>query len=154
MRGPSLSHGMLCFYWCWHSARKSSRCIQFFCWNFFGEYARCAPNAKTNMLVSPIAALIKTPLIKLSIFQNSSPKCKTQGFQDSMRYGPSCSWHLSTDFLCILCLQLRSPNTTQVPGPPSSPVCGLIEVRCSPALKNKICIGKTMDLHQGPCDKE
>ena len=62
-----------------------------------------------------------TPLIKLSICQNSSPKCKTQGFQDSMRHGPSCSWHLSTDFLCILCLQLRPPNTTQMPAPPPPP---------------------------------
>ena len=61
------------------------------------------------------------PLIKLSICQNSSPKCKTQGFQDSMRHGPYCSWHLSTDFLCILCLQLRSPNTAQMPAPPLPP---------------------------------
>ena len=38
-----------------------------------------------------------------------------------MRHVPSCSWHLSTDFLCILCLQLRSPNTTQMPAPPLPP---------------------------------
>ena len=63
----------------------------------------------------------KTPLIKLSICQNSRPKCKTQGFQVSMRHRPSCSWHLNTDFLCILCLQLRSPNTTQMPAPPPPP---------------------------------
>ena len=68
----------------------------------------------------------QTPLIKLSICQNSSPKSKTQGFQDSMRYGPSCSWHLSTDFLCILCLQLRSPNTAQMPAPPPPPEGGAL----------------------------
>ena len=33
-------------------------------------------------------------------------------------------------------------------------VRALIEVRWEPALKDCICIGKTMDLHEGPCDKE
>ena len=90
------------------------------------------------------------PLIKLSICQNSSPKCKTQGFQDSMRHGPSCSWHLSADFLCILCLQLRSPNTTQMPAPPLpsprgvprfGPVCGHIGPQyCQNWLQNDVIL--------------
>ena len=63
----------------------------------------------------------KTPLLKLRICQNSKPKCKTQGFQVFMRHRPSFSWHLNTDFLCVLCLQLRPPKTTQISAPPLPP---------------------------------
>ena len=37
MRGPSLSHGMLCFYQCWHSAKKGHGAYSFFRGHFFGS---------------------------------------------------------------------------------------------------------------------
>ena len=55
----------------------------------------------------------------MRIHHNSSKSVKLQAFRNVIRHGPYCHGQLSTDFLCVLCLELRSPKTTQMPAPPS-----------------------------------
>ena len=55
----------------------------------------------------------------MSIRHNSSQSVKLQAFRNVIRHGLYCHGQFSIDFLCVLCLELRSPKTTQMPAPPS-----------------------------------
>ena len=53
----------------------------------------------------------------MSIRHNSSQSQKTQAFRNVIRRGVYCQTQHNTDFLYVLCLELRSPKTTQMPVP-------------------------------------
>ena len=54
----------------------------------------------------------------MGIRHNSSKSVKLQAFRNVIRHGLYCHGQFSIDFLCVLCLELRSPKTTQMPAPP------------------------------------
>ena len=54
----------------------------------------------------------------MSIRHNSSQSVKTQAFRNVIRGGVYCHGLRSTDFLYVLCLELRPPKTTQMSAPP------------------------------------
>ena len=53
----------------------------------------------------------------MRIRHNSSKSAKLQAFRNVIRHGLYCHGQFSIDFLCVLCLELRSPKTTQMPAP-------------------------------------
>ena len=53
----------------------------------------------------------------MRIRHNSSKSVKLQAFRNVIRHGLYCHGQLNTDFLCVLCPELRSPKTTQMPAP-------------------------------------
>ena len=55
----------------------------------------------------------------MSIRHNSSQSQKTQAFRNVIRRGVYCQTQHNTDFLYVLCLELRPPKTTQMSAPPS-----------------------------------
>ena len=54
----------------------------------------------------------------MSIRHNSSQSPKTQAFRNVIRCGVYGQTQHNTDFLHVLCLQLRPPKTTQMSAPP------------------------------------
>ena len=55
----------------------------------------------------------------MSIRRNSSQSQKTQAFRNVIRRGVYCQTQHNTDVLYVLCLELRSPKTTQMSAPSS-----------------------------------
>ena len=72
----------------------------------------------SHIINSTSGQLHWTPLIKMRIRHNSSKNVKLQAFGKCHPPRLICHWQLNTDFLCVLCLELRSPKTTQMPAPP------------------------------------